>query len=407
MANGRLSLKKQDLDTPVALVDYDVLVRNIARMADRAVQAGVKLRPHTKTHKSPAIAHLQLRYGAAGITVAKLGEAEVMAQAGIDDILIAYPIVGEAKIRRLFNLRRWVKRVACTVDSIEGAKALSEAALAQAQASAAAESIGTTPLDVYIEVDVGLHRVGHAAGSAAVAFAKHIASLPGIRIRGILTHAGQAHAAATDAELRSIAYAEAALMVDTARMMREAGIAIDEVSIGSTPTMSVFKGMEGVTEIRPGTYVFNDADLVGLGVADATDCALTVLATVVSRPEEARLVLDAGSKTLTSEKPGSPRIPGHGIIKGFPDILLERLNEEHGMCRVQPGVTAQWQKGREAREARKEATATELELPRIGDKVEIIPNHACVVSNLFDRFVVVQGDDVIAEWDILGRGKLW
>lgn len=395
---------KRDLDTPVAVIDYDILIGNIARMADRAKRTHVRLRPHTKTHKSPAIAHLQLRYGAAGITVAKLGEAEVMAQAGIDDILVAYPIVGETKVRRLLNLRRWVRRVACTVDSVEGARALSEAVTADIGSGMRNALAPEAPLDVYIEVDVGLHRVGHAAGNDTVAFARQISSLPGIHIRGILTHAGHAHAAANERDLRSIAHNEAVLMVKTAQMLRSAGVAIEEVSIGSTPTMSVFEGMEGITEIRPGTYVFNDAELVGLGVADTTECALTVLATVVSRPEEGRVVLDAGSKALTSEKPGEERIPGYGIIKGYPDIFIERLNEEHGMCCVRPGATARWQGSQNP--ALQYITPQRLQAPRIGDKVEIIPNHACVVSNLFDRFVVVQGDEVIAEWDILGRGKL-
>ncbi|MCL4516291.1 MAG: alanine racemase [Firmicutes bacterium] len=401
VANGHFSLKKWALDTPAAIVDYGVLVRNIARMSERARQTGVKLRPHTKTHKSPAIAHLQLRHGASGITVAKLGEAEVMAQAGIDDILVAYPLVGEEKIRRLLNLRRWVSRVACTVDSVEAARALSAAALEN-------DPQLPEPIEVYVEVDVGLHRVGQAAGEAAVEFAKEIAPLPGIHIRGLLTHAGQAHAAANDGELRSIAQTEVVLMAETARMIRDAGIAIEEISIGSTPTMSVFEDAGGTTEIRPGTYVFNDTDLVGLGVAGVADCALTVLATVISKPEEDRLVLDSGSKTLSSEKPGDPRIPGHGIIKGFPDLYLERLNEEHGMVRVQPGVTAQWQVREAGMMAPSEAERKRKtpRIPRIGEKVEIIPNHACVVTNLFDRFLVVQGDEVIAEWDIPGRGKL-
>jgi D-serine deaminase-like pyridoxal phosphate-dependent protein len=392
------------LDTPAALIDYDVMLRNIQTMADRAAQGGVKIRPHTKTHKSPLIAHLQLKNGASGITVAKIGEAEVMAEAGIDDILVAYPIIGEVKASRLLNLRNWVPRLACTVDSVEGALGLSEAVRSSNVRS-------EEPLDVYIEVDVGLKRVGLPAGADVVRLAAAIKDLPGIKIRGILTHAGHAHSATNAEELLAIARTEAGLMVDTARMLREAGIPVEEVSIGSTPTSCVIDRLEGITEIRPGTYVFNDTDLVALGVATLADCALSVLATVVSRPADDRIVFDAGTKTLSGDKPGEPVIPGHGLVKGQPDIWIERLNEEHAMARIKPGVTAKWQLPTGAGAGAgvgvgAAAAATSSKLPSIGDKVEIVPNHACVVSNLFDRFFVVRDGLVVGEWRVQGRGKL-
>lgn len=377
------------LDTPAALIDYDVMVRNIEAMSARAALGGVKLRPHTKTHKSPLIAHLQIRHGATGITVAKIGEAEVMAEAGIDDILVAYPIIGETKVSRLLNLRNWVPRLACTVDSVEGATGLSEAVRTAVVRS-------DEPLDVYIEVDVGLKRVGMQAGADVVRLASAIRDLPGINIKGILTHAGHAHSAANSEELLAIARTEASLMADTARMLRQRGIPVEEVSIGSTPTSCVIDRLDGITEIRPGTYVFNDTDLVALGVATMADCALSVLATVVSRPAHDRIVFDAGTKTLSSDKPGQPVIPGHGLIVGQPDIWIERLNEEHAMAIIKPGVTAAWQL----------PAAGPAAIPAIGDKVRIVPNHACVVSNLFDRFFVVRDGYVMGEWRVQGRGKL-
>ncbi len=384
-------MKITDLETPALLIDYDVMVRNIHKMGRRVANTSAKIRPHTKTHKCPTIAHLQLNNGASGITVAKIGEAQVMAESGIDDILIAYPIVGEDKISRLLNLRKWVRKVACTVDSLQGARALSEAALS-------AELPPREPLDVYIEVDVGFKRVGLPAGKDVVDFALGIQDLKGIRIRGILTHAGHAASSETPEQLLSIARSEAQAMVMTAGMLRENGIHIDEVSIGSTPTSYVLDSFEGITEIRPGTYVFNDSDLLSLGVVSLNDCALSVLASVVSRPSHDRVVFDAGSKTLSSDKQANCKIPGYGVIKGYPDIWIERLSEEHAIARVQPNATAKWN----AAAGRKTADR----IPEIGEKVQIVPNHACPVVNLFDRFIVTKNDTVIAEWRVQGRGRL-
>ena len=199
LGDERIGKKAAKIDTPVALIDYSTLCRNIEDMAERARRTGVGLRPHTKTHKCAAIANLQLRAGASGITVAKLDEAEIMAQAGANDILIAYPIVQEAKILRLLALGKWVGRVACTVDSLEGAHRLSEVATESNRA----------PLDVLIEVDTGLHRIGLPPGRPTVEFARELAMLRGIRTRGILTHAGFGHSARTKEELIAIGRSEA------------------------------------------------------------------------------------------------------------------------------------------------------------------------------------------------------
>lgn len=375
LGDQRIGQETAKIETPVALIDYRILCRNIGKMAELARHTGVRLRPHTKTHKCAAIAHLQLKAGAVGITVAKLDEAEVMAQAGVDDIVIAYPIVQEDKIRRLLALGKWVARVACTVDSLEGARRLAEVVSGSNRA----------PLDVMIEVDTGLHRLGLPPGLPTVEFARALSELPGIHVRGILTHAGFGHAARTKEELLDISRAEAEQMAETARMLAEAGLKVEEVSIGSTPTMSVWQGAAGITEIRPGTYALNDASLVGLGVATSETCALTIMATVVSHPAKERLVLDAGSKALSGDRPQHTEPLGFGLIKGYPQLVIEKLYEGHSVVRVMDGGGCPRQ-------------------PLIGEKVEIIPNHACAAVNLFDELVVVEDREVMAVWEISGRG---
>ena len=377
LGDERIGKKAAKIDTPVALIDYRTICRNIEDMAERARRTGVGLRPHTKTHKCAAIANLQLRAGASGITVAKLDEAEIMAQAGANDILIAYPIVQEAKILRLLALGKWVGRVACTVDSLEGAHRLSEVATESNRA----------PLDVLIEVDTGLHRIGLPPGRPTVEFARELAMLRGIRIRGILTHAGFGHSARTKEELIAIGRSEADLMVETAGMLAEAGLGVEEVSIGSSATMNVWQGAAGITEIRPGTYALNDGSLVGIGAATIETCALTIMATVVSRPAADRLVLDAGSKSLSSDRPQHTNPPGFGIIKGHPNLTIEMLYEEHSVVRVTEEVGYP-------------------QPPSIGQKVEIIPNHACAAVNLYDALVVVKDNEVMAVWAVSGRGKI-
>ena len=193
-------------------------------------------------------------------------------------------------------------------------------------------------------------------------------------------------------------------MAQTAEMLRDTGIAVEEVSIGSTPTSFVIDELHGITEMRPGTYVFNDTDLVALGVAGLDDCALSVLMTTVSRPADDRIVFDGGTKTLSSDKPAQSRIPGHGVVKGYPDIWIERLNEEHAMARL---IERHGSVAASSREfaASVVATGTPV-IPSIGDKVQVVPNHVCVVSNLFDRFFVTRDGYVVGEWRVQGRGKL-
>lgn len=366
-------MRRADLPTPAAVVDYDIMRRNIELMAEVAREAGVKLRPHTKTHKTPFIAHLQLAAGASGICVAKVTEAEIMAQAGITDILVAYPLVSPEKVQRLLRLAYWVPRVACTMDDPEAARMISREA---------AEA-GRT-LEVMVEVDVGLGRSGLSPGAPVVEFVKAASQLPGLKVRGILTYNGRGHASPTPEEREAVARSENEAMIRTARLLAEAGFTGLEVSVGSTPTARYAAALPGITEIRPGTYIFHDNSLLGLGVCRLDQCALRIRTTVVSHPAPDRFTLDAGSKALTSDLPARPGAAGYGFIEDHPGAVIEKLNEEHAFVRypnAPAGLT-------------------------VGDRLEVIPNHACGTVNLYDRLYVVKDDEVIAEWAVQGRGRL-
>ena len=361
-------LLHDDLSTPAVVVDLDVLERNISRMATRARDAGVRLRPHAKTHKCPEIGRLQRSAGAWGLSLAKLGEAEVFVDAGFDDVFLAYPIVGEDKGRRLLALSDRA-RLAAGVDSVEGARSL-------AGPFAAA---GRT-LDVVLKVDVGYGRVG-VLPERAVEVARLVAELPGLRLRGAFTHAGHGYLAEDRAGVDEVARLEGERLVEAATRLREAGLVVDEVSVGSTPTAAVAMRVGGVTECRPGNYVFHDASQVALGTCGVEDCALTIVATVVSVPAADRAVVDAGSKTLSSD-PLRPRAGGYGRILGR-ESRIEKLSEEHGVVAVAPGETF-----------------------RVGERVRILPNHACVVANLHDRLVGVSGERVETILDVAARGRV-
>jgi len=356
----------EELPTPCVLVDLDVVERNIQRMQRRAREAGVKLRPHAKTHKSPEIGRLQQDAGASGLTLAKTSEAEVFASAGFDDVFLAYPIVGSEKARRLLALSDRI-RVGVGVDSVEGALGLSDEFRAAGRR-----------LPVLLKIDTGAHRVG-VNPEDAVRLCRRIAELPGLELRGIFTHAGHAYGGETPDAVARIARDEGRIMAETAETVRAAGLPVDEVSVGSTPTAHVAMGVAGVTECRPGTYVYGDLSLVTLGACGLEDCAMTVRATVVSVPASGRAVVDAGSKTLSSD-PLRPKPNGHGVILGRRS-RIERLSEEHGVIRVAPG-----------------------EAYSVGEAVRIVPNHACVVANLHDRLIATRGGLVAGEIRVAARG---
>jgi D-serine deaminase-like pyridoxal phosphate-dependent protein len=357
-----------DLPTPAVLVDLDVLTRNIRRMADTARGHGVRLRPHAKTHKVVEIARLQLSAGAAGISLAKTAEAEVFVDAGFEDVFIAFPVVGLGKAERLLALADRA-RLAAGVDSLEGARVL-----------AAHFHAAGRRLDVLLKVDVGFHRVG-VAPEQAPQVAAAVAELPGLRFRGVFTHAGQGYHAETREAVREVGAREGATLAGVAEALRAIGLPVEEVSVGSTPTARAAMAVPGVTECRPGNYVYHDASQVSLGTCELEDCALTVLATVVSVPAAGRAVVDAGSKTLSSD-PLRPRPGGHGFILGRAS-RIERLSEEHGVVAVAAG-----------------------EAFRVGERLRILPNHACVVSNLHDCVLGVRAERVEAEFQVAARGRV-
>jgi D-serine deaminase-like pyridoxal phosphate-dependent protein len=358
----------EELPTPAVLVDLDVLERNIARQAERARTAGVRLRPHAKTHKCPEIARMQLAAGAAGISLAKTSEAELFADAGFKDIFIAYPVVGLGKAERLLALSERL-RLAAGCDSLEGATRLSEAFRAAGR-----------KLDVLLKIDCGYHRVGILPENAWP-IARRIADLPGIRLRGLFTHAGHAYQAEIPEAVARIGRQEGEILATTAGALSQEGIPIAEVSVGSTPTARHAMRVSGVTECRPGNYVFHDGSQVALGTCSLDDCAMTILATVVSVPAPERAVVDAGSKTLSQDSL-RPHPNGHGLILGS-ETRLVSLTEEHGVARVEAGDRF-----------------------HVGDRVRILPNHACVVSNLHDRLYGVRAGRVETEFRIAARGKV-
>lgn len=366
-----------EIPTPAVLVDARRLTRNLDRMQSAADARGLRLRPHAKTHKSPRVARLQLQRGAVGICCAKLGEAEVFADAGVQDIRLPYPIhpVNAPRVLALTD------RVALSfiVDDPAIARAWSEIAVRAGRS-----------LDVLIKVDVGFHRCGIDPESALAAEAvREIASLPGLRFRGLLSHAGHAYNATSDAELAAIADTESRLLLDLAA---SSGVPCEEISVGATPTARFSLQQRGLTEIRPGNYAYYDRTQVGLGAATFDDCALTVLARVVSRPARDRVILDSGSKTLTNDGArGTGVTAGYGAIlrdlQGAEvdgTLLVERLSEEHATVRVTDGETGL----------------------KTGDLARIVPNHSCTVSNLVDTAWLVEGERVIEPLPVAARGRI-
>ncbi|MFD9950396.1 alanine racemase [Nonomuraea sp. NPDC059023] len=356
-----------EIDTPALVIDLDVVRANVSEMAKVASANGVRLRPHVKTHKMPELARMQLEAGASGITCAKIGEAEVMAQAGIDDILLAYPIWGRPKLRRLAALRERA-RVRVSLDSPEVAAELGR--------------LGGPPVEVLVEVDTGQHRLGRPPGRPTADLVAEIAAVPGVEVTGLLTLAGHAYHCRTPAELAETARREGEDLVATAEMCARDGIALREISVGSTPTARHVAGVAGVTEIRPGTYIFNDTAMMRLGVASEENTAARILTTVIGRPVPERVVCDAGTKCLTSDGYGTP-----GWIRavGLPYLRMEFLNEEHGVARLEPGHHG--------------------ELP-VGSRMGLIPSHACSVVNLFDIAYGVEDGEVITELRVAARGAV-
>jgi D-serine deaminase-like pyridoxal phosphate-dependent protein len=367
------------LRTPCVLIDRTRVERNLDRMQWAASSRGLRLRPHAKTHKSVELARRQIAGGAAGICCAKLGEAKVFAEAGIEDIRLPYPL-NPVNAERVVDLLDRT-RLSFIIDHEKVARGWSDA-----MTSAGRE------VDVLVKVDVGFHRCGIDPDRAdAAEFVAWIAALPGLRFRGLLSHAGHGYGAASEDALRSIAETEAQTLTQLADRIRTRGVEVPEISVGATPTARFSLDQPGITELRPGNFIYFDRTQVGLGAAAWDDCALTVLARVVTKPAADRVILDSGSKTLTNDLArGFSPTPGFGMaLQGIdgeqqPDdtLIVERLSEEHANVRVTTG-------------------AHHLEP---GDLVRIVPNHSCVVSNMVDAAWLVDGSAVIERLDVSARG---
>ncbi len=362
------------------LIDQGRVLANLNRMQEAATSAGLRLRPHAKTHKCPEIARWQIDRGAGGICCAKLGEAEVFAQNGIEDIRLPYPI-SPANAWRVLALSDRV-RLSFIVDDLDVARQWSDVC-----------DRANRRVDVLVKVDVGFHRCGiDPALPGAVQFVRSVAGLPGLTFRGLLSHAGHCYAAQSDGELEQVAASEASMLTAIADAARSEGIEVEELSVGATPTARYTVRQRGLTEMRPGNYVFYDRTQVALGAARFRDCAMTVLARVVSKPAADRVILDCGSKALSTDTTRAPgATEGYGVV--FSDIaatgpdaslVIERLSEEHATVRVANGTTSL----------------------RPGGLVRVLPNHACVVTNLVDRVSLVSGQSVIGSLQVAARGKI-
>jgi D-serine deaminase-like pyridoxal phosphate-dependent protein len=357
-----------DLDTPALLVEYSRLTRNIHTFARMAAGAGVSLRPHVKTHKTQEIARLQLKARCGGITVAKLSEAEVYLRAGIDDIFVAYPVVGEGKWRRAAELNR-SGRVVVGVESTVGIRGLAQAADRDGQ-----------PVPVRVEFDSGLGRSGVPAAELERLCAE-VMDHASLELDGIFTFRSSAFPGSDGRSADELGREEGTIAADTADRLRKAGFRIGAVSAGSTPTARSVASVTGVTEVRPGTYVFHDLMTRADGACRTGDLALSVITTVVSRPWTTVAIVDAGSKTLA----GDAEVSGSSLqcFAATEDARgrVVWLNEEHGALELSEG----WS-------------------PAIGERIRLIPAHACTVVNLADELVVVDGDVVVDTWAVAARG---
>jgi D-serine deaminase-like pyridoxal phosphate-dependent protein len=348
----------RDYGTPCAVIDMDKVERNIARIQAACDTAGVANRPHVKTHKSPLLAGKQIEAGAKGITCQKLGEAEIMADAGIDDILISYNLIGEEKMARLAALQAKANMTVAADNStvIAGLPRAAE--------------ISGRPLSVVVECDTGRKRAGVETPAEAITLAREVAASKGLTFAGFMLYPTET------------GWAEAQKFYDEALAgVRAHGLDARMVSTGGSPNLKNLGKLKGATEHRPGTYIYNDRMQVAAGVATWDDCALHIYSTVVSRAAPERGILDAGSKTLTSDTGG---LDGHGLIIEHPEARIAKFAEEHGFLDLSRSNTR----------------------PNVGDVVRIIPNHVCVVVNMMDEVVMVRGEEIIGTLPVAARGKL-
>lgn len=358
-----------EIDTPAVLIDTAVVERNLERAASYARRHGLRLRPHIKTHKIPALARRQLDLGACGITCAKTTEALAMLACEPPDVLIAYPVVGAQKVERLIGLAR---RTAVTVslDSLDAARPISEAA------RAAGVEIG-----VLAEMDAGLRRVGVPPGEPVLDLVLALLPLGGLRWRGLAFYPG--HIKTLDETGRAQLGSLREALWSTISLLEARGLKPEIVSGGSTPLLWESHTMPEMNEIRPGTYVFNDRNTVLSGACAPADCAATILVTVVSTAP-GRIIIDGGSKTFSSDRLAATGEATFGEVLGHPRLRFHKMNEEHGFIDLNGEPRAF----------------------RPGDRLRIVPNHICVAMNLHERVFALQGEQVVGEWRVEARGKL-
>lgn len=363
------------LPTPCALVDLDRLERNAASMSQRARRLGVRLRPHVKTHKCVEAARLQTAGEHGGITVSTLAEARAFAAAGFRDITWAVPVALD-RLDECAELVRRTDHLRVLVDHLR--------AVAELEAFAAAHAL---PFEVVLEVDCGHHRSGVAPDDpAAIRLAGAIHSSPDLELAGILTHAGQSYRCGSRADAAGVARHERDIMVAFAGRLRAAGIAVTEVSVGSTPTVTAAEDLTGITEVRPGNYLFFDAFQAAVGSCRLDDVAFSVLATVIGvYPGRRELVVNAGALAL-SKDPGPVHVDpgcGFGVVVDpadqlpIPGLRVVSISQEHGVLRSDRPLASSWE---------------------LGNRVRILPNHSCLAAACFDRFHVARGNEIIDEW---------
>ena len=364
-----------NVETPCIVIDYDVMCNNIERFSQMAKQNNCKLRPHVKTHKIPEIAQMQIEAGAQGITVAKISEAEIMAHGGIDDIFIAYPIIGDRKTKRILELDANI-RLIVGIDSMEGAKALSMAAQSENRL-----------IEARVEVDTGLKRTG-VPYEEVESFMNQISKLDGIAVKGIYTFRGLIYKGEKTQDRQKAGMEEGTLMVELANRLKKEGHCIQDISVGSTPTAEFAAQVSGINEVRPGTYVFNDAMQINMSVCKEEECAAMVWATVVSRPTENIVVIDGGSKAFSTDTPLGvfPHyLKGYGKIINYDDLIFDRMSEEHGIITVPNGAEA----------------------PEIGECICVIPNHICTTVNLHNKLYIARKGKIEREVTVSARGMVY
>ena len=358
------------LSTPALVVDVPTVDRNIQRMASYAKQHGLALRPHTKTHKSRWLSRKQMAAGACGLTVAKVGEARILA-GDCDDLFIAYTPVDGQRSRRIAELALTGKKVTITVDSVEGVDAM----------HAAARDAGVS-ISVLVDHDIGFHRTGVATPAASVELARHVSKCRSLQLAGLFFYPG--HLWSTGLQQQQDLLSVDAQFQEIIAAWKSAGLPVGVVSGGSTPTAFSSHLMTTLTEIRPGTYVFNDLNTLRGGFCTLDDCAAGLVCTVISTTVPGKAVIDAGTKTLTSDRNITQPDSGHGYVLEYPDVRVVRLSEEHGELDL------------------RESSRT----PRVGERITIIPNHICPCVNLQNAVWLRHDDGRLEAATVDTRGEL-